>query len=57
VRKTHSSSTLPYPPIDAIEQKEVVEHTYSGRVAGAVTARSDDGTIAQGVTKKSRNKI
>ena len=46
---THRSTCL--------NDKEVVEHTYSGRVAGAVTARSDGGTRAQGVTKKSRNKI
>lgn len=35
-----------------IDKKEVVEHTYSGRVAGVVTAPSDDGTVVQGVTKK-----
>jgi REP element-mobilizing transposase RayT len=35
-----------YTLIAEIEQKEVVEETYSGRVAAAVTTRSDDGTMA-----------
>jgi len=35
-----------------LNDKEVIEHTYSGGIAGTVTARSVDGTRAQGVRKK-----
>jgi REP element-mobilizing transposase RayT len=35
-----------------LNDKEMIERTYAGRVAGAVTTRSDNGILAQGVTKE-----